>query len=85
MLQFALDFHLLLGDAIFLTIKDNLSNQLHQHLGFALTNAQQRSIADINADLSSNHPMLRLLQGDVGSGKFCDPVRNAISIPKGLR
>jgi ATP-dependent DNA helicase RecG len=25
-------------------IKDNLSNQLHQHLGFALTNAQQRSI-----------------------------------------
>jgi hypothetical protein len=38
-------------------------------LGFALTNAQQRSIADINADLSSNHPMLRLLQGDVGSGK----------------
>jgi putative NIF3 family GTP cyclohydrolase 1 type 2 len=31
-------------------IKDNLSNQLHQHLGFALTNAQQRSIADINAD-----------------------------------
>jgi ATP-dependent DNA helicase RecG len=50
-------------------IKDNLSNQLHQHLGFALTNAQQRSIADINADLSSNHPMLRLLQGDVGSGK----------------
>jgi ATP-dependent DNA helicase RecG len=38
-------------------------------IGFALTNAQQRSIADINADLSSNHPMLRLLQGDVGSGK----------------
>ncbi len=51
------------------TIKDTLSNQLHQYLGFDLTKAQQRSIAEINVDLSSNHPMLRLLQGDVGSGK----------------
>lgn len=50
-------------------IKNTLSKQLHQHLGFKLTAAQQRSIAQINADLSSNHPMLRLLQGDVGSGK----------------
>lgn len=50
-------------------IKNTLSEQLHQYLGFELTNAQQRSIAEINTDLSSNHPMLRLLQGDVGSGK----------------
>ncbi|WXU00363.1 MAG: ATP-dependent DNA helicase RecG [Catillopecten margaritatus gill symbiont] len=49
--------------------KDALSTQLHQYLGFDLTKAQQRSIEEINADLSSNHPMLRLLQGDVGSGK----------------
>ena len=50
-------------------IKNTLPHQLHQHLGFTLTKAQQRSIAEINRDLSSNHPMLRLLQGDVGSGK----------------
>ncbi|RUA04283.1 MAG: ATP-dependent DNA helicase RecG [Gammaproteobacteria bacterium] len=50
-------------------IKECLFRQLHQNLGFTLTNAQQRCIADINTDLSSNHPMLRLLQGDVGSGK----------------
>ncbi len=50
-------------------IKDALPKQLHKNLGFELTNAQQRSITDINTDLSSNHPMLRLLQGDVGSGK----------------
>jgi ATP-dependent DNA helicase RecG len=49
--------------------KDRLSAQLHTNLDFTLTNAQQRCIADINADLISNHPMLRLLQGDVGSGK----------------
>ena len=50
-------------------ISNLLADQLSANLGFALTNAQQRSINDINTDLSSNHPMLRLLQGDVGSGK----------------
>ena len=39
------------------------------HLGFTLTGAQQRVIEEITADLSQNHPMLRLIQGDVGSGK----------------
>ena len=50
-------------------IKKHLSNQLLNTLNFKLTDAQQRSINEINADLSSAHPMLRLLQGDVGSGK----------------
>lgn len=38
-------------------------------LPFALTGAQQRALAEIDADLKSEHRMLRLLQGDVGSGK----------------
>lgn len=38
-------------------------------LPFALTGAQQRAIADIEVDLAQARPMLRLLQGDVGSGK----------------
>ena len=38
-------------------------------LPFALTQAQQASLAEIRADLSSDARMLRLLQGDVGSGK----------------
>ncbi len=38
-------------------------------LPFALTAAQDRVIAEIFADLSQPHPMLRLVQGDVGSGK----------------
>ncbi len=50
-------------------IKNTLSKQLLKYLEFQLTNAQQRSIDEINADLNSNHPMLRLLQGDVGAGK----------------
>ena len=38
-------------------------------LDFNLTNAQARCIKEINDDLASSEPMLRLLQGDVGSGK----------------
>ena len=36
---------------------------------FELTEGQNRVIADISADLASTHPMNRLLEGDVGSGK----------------
>lgn len=38
-------------------------------LPFALTGAQRRSIGEIEGDLAQHSPMLRLLQGDVGSGK----------------
>ncbi|MGN6498855.1 MAG: ATP-dependent DNA helicase RecG, partial [Tsuneonella sp.] len=38
-------------------------------LPFPLTGAQRRSIGEIEGDLAQATPMLRLLQGDVGSGK----------------
>lgn len=38
-------------------------------LPFALTTAQSRAIDEISQELASERPMLRLLQGDVGSGK----------------
>ncbi len=46
-----------------------LRQHLKQQLPFALTQAQQRVAADIARDLASSTPMLRLIQGDVGSGK----------------
>jgi ATP-dependent DNA helicase RecG len=46
-----------------------LSVQLLRSLAFQLTRAQQRTLAEIRADLAKPHPMQRLLQGDVGSGK----------------
>src|SRR5690606_27550768 len=38
-------------------------------LPFTLTGSQQTAIAEIEKDLATNERMLRLLQGDVGSGK----------------
>jgi len=38
-------------------------------LPFELTGAQKRCIGEIDGDLAQSAPMLRLLQGDVGSGK----------------
>ena len=40
-----------------------------KQIGFQLTDAQRTVSMEINADLNGKHPMRRLLQGDVGSGK----------------
>ena len=52
-----------------LTRHARLSAQLLARLPFKLTRAQQRALAEIRSDLARPHPMQRLLQGDVGSGK----------------
>ena len=46
-----------------------LSQKLLNQLDFKLTRAQERVLAEIKADLQKPHPMNRLIQGDVGSGK----------------
>jgi len=52
-----------------LPVAADLTQQLLDSLPFKLTNAQQRVIDDINKDIQLPHPMQRLVQGDVGSGK----------------
>lgn len=47
----------------------HLFDQLLDHLGFTPTGAQRRVIGEIKTDLAQRLPMLRLVQGDVGSGK----------------
>ena len=51
------------------SINNSLTEQLLHSLDFQLTEAQSRCIEEINKDISTPQPMLRLLQGDVGSGK----------------
>jgi ATP-dependent DNA helicase RecG len=46
-----------------------LVSALLKSLPFALTQAQQKVALEIERDLTQQHPMQRLLQGDVGSGK----------------
>ncbi|MCK5696692.1 MAG: ATP-dependent DNA helicase RecG [Gammaproteobacteria bacterium] len=48
---------------------DSYCAKFLKQLPFQLTQAQQRVIADIAEDLTVSHPMQRLVQGDVGSGK----------------
>ena len=49
--------------------RGELAGRLVAALPFALTKAQQRVAGEIRADLAQSVPMLRLVQGDVGSGK----------------
>ncbi|WP_455201759.1 ATP-dependent DNA helicase RecG, partial [Kaarinaea lacus] len=50
-------------------VDSKLSHRLQAKLPFSLTDAQRRVYSEILGDISSKQPMLRLIQGDVGSGK----------------
>ncbi|MFN3254731.1 MAG: ATP-dependent DNA helicase RecG [Ilumatobacter sp.] len=52
-------------------------------LPYELTDAQRRTIAEIEADLAAPHPMHRLLQGDVGAGKTVVAVATMLSAVEG--
>ncbi|HTP63004.1 MAG TPA: ATP-dependent DNA helicase RecG [Burkholderiales bacterium] len=56
-------------DAIALPSNGLLLKRFLGKLPFRLTRAQRRAMAEILGDLAQPHPMQRLLQGDVGSGK----------------
>jgi ATP-dependent DNA helicase RecG len=60
-----------------------LVQRFYDALPYPLTNAQQRAIAEIAADLAAPHPMHRLLQGDVGSGKTVVAVATMLAAVQG--
>ena len=55
--------------AVALNTHQPLEEQFLAQLPFSPTGAQQRVVKEIKQDLSLHHPMMRLVQGDVGSGK----------------
>ena len=55
--------------ALPLGLHDDLKNQLLASLPFRPTGAQQRVVAEVEQDMARDIPMMRLVQGDVGSGK----------------
>ncbi len=52
-----------------MTVNDHIREAVRRVLPFKPTNAQKRVIREIVLDMTSPHPMNRLLQGDVGAGK----------------
>ncbi len=52
-----------------LIAQDNLRQEALKRFGYELTNAQKQALAEIDDDLNRPYRMMRLLQGDVGSGK----------------
>ena len=52
-----------------ITSENKTLNKFYSNLDFKLTNSQNNVIKEILQDLSSSNQMIRLLQGDVGSGK----------------
>ena len=52
-----------------IVIDDAIRDEVKRILPFRLTAAQKRVMREIADDLRADHPMYRLLQGDVGSGK----------------
>jgi len=67
-----------------LSMPIKFSDELHQafikNLEFKLTETQEAVLRDIYNDIKNNHPMNRLLQGDVGSGKTVVAVMAAIQV-----
>ena len=50
-------------------VGDYFNNFYNNYLSFELTNSQKKVLKEIRNDFASNQQMIRLLQGDVGSGK----------------
>ncbi|MFH0519163.1 helicase-related protein [Streptomyces sp. M41] len=63
---------------------DGLLTAFDARLPFTLTEGQQRVSKEIFDDLSTEHPMHRLLQGEVGSGK-AQPLHSLVLTPRGFR
>ncbi|MBN7124324.1 ATP-dependent DNA helicase RecG [Erwinia billingiae] len=66
--------------ALSMPARHELSNQLLSALPFSPTGAQARVVREIEQDLVHDYPMMRLVQGDVGSGKTLVAALTALNV-----
>ena len=59
---------------------DGLVSRFESLLPFILTDGQRAVCAEIESDMAATHPMHRLLQGEVGSGKTVVALRAALTV-----
>lgn len=69
-----------LEKALPIRAKFSRTKELLDQLPFELTHAQVKAFEDIKKDLSRSHPMHRLVQGDVGSGKTLVALLSALEV-----
>ncbi len=62
-------YELLSDHSLQIPFSEKLAKDFVSHLPFQLTDAQRRVTWQIYLDMQKNHPMNRLIEGDVGSGK----------------
>jgi ATP-dependent DNA helicase RecG len=68
-------------------VRGHLARQLRKNIPYKLTNAQEKAIVDVLADLQKSTAMNRIVQGDVGSGKTfvaffaaCEAIENGAQV-----
>jgi len=66
--------------ALAMPARHALSDRLLAALPFKPTNAQARVVQEIEQDLAQSYPMMRLVQGDVGSGKTLVAALTALNV-----
>lgn len=62
-------YEILKTESLKIPFKEALAKEFVGHLPFTLTDAQRRAVWQIYQDMQQKHPMNRLIEGDVGSGK----------------
>ena len=60
----------------------SIKKEIISKLNFELTNSQEKVLKEIENDLYQDHPMQRLLQGDVGSGKTIVALISMLNVTK---
>jgi ATP-dependent DNA helicase RecG len=66
--------------ALSIPFKEQLAQEFVKHLSFSLTDGQRKAIWQTYQDMQKPHPMNRLLEGDVGSGKTVVATMTALMV-----